>query len=173
MLMVAMLLVVLTMIDEERKPYRMEWRKLSGMLLMGVILCSLSYILVYGKTLDWWDDKSIFWASIIFLLSSGGFLLNVSREGMSGYLPLGIFRYRNVMMSMLLFLLTILFNSASNYISAFAKLGTPINNIQSASLSGLGGSRLLFGIVDGIGFHCEKVSFQNNILYCIPFDGSI
>lgn len=167
MLMVAMLLVVLTMIDEERKPYRMEWRKLPGMLLMGVVLCCLTYVLVYGKTLDWWDDKSIFWASVIFLLSSGGFLLNVSRKDMSGYLPLGVFRCRNVMMSMLLFLLTILFNSASNYISAFAKLGTPINNMQSASLSVWAAVGCFLGLLMSLALIARKSHFRT--IFCIAF----
>ena len=175
MLMVAMLLVVVTMMEEDRKNYqmqwqeffRMEWRKLPGMLLMGVVLCCLTYILVYGKTLDWWDDKGIFWVSVLLLLAGGAFLMNVSHEGMRGYLPLGAFRYRNVGMSLVLFILTILFNSASNYISAFAKLSTPINNVQSASLSGWAAVGVLLGLLVSVALIAKKAHFRT--IFCIAF----
>lgn len=167
MLLVAMLLVVLTMVDEERKPYQMEWRKMPGMLLMGVVLCCMTYVLVYGKTLDWWDDGCIFWASILFLLSVGVFLANVSREGMRGYLPLGVFRYRNVGMSLLLFLLTILFNSASNFISAFAKLSTPINNVLGASLSGWAAVGCLLGLLVSLMLIARKAHFR--VIFFVGF----
>lgn len=175
MLMVAMLLVVVTMVEENRKNYqmqwqeffRMEWRKLPGMLLMGVVLCSLTYILVYGKTLDWWDDKGIFWASVLLLLAGGAFLMNAFHEGLRGYLPLGVFRYRNVGMSLVLFVLTILFNSASNYISAFAKLSTPINNVQSASLSGWAAVGVLLGLLVSVALIARKAHFRT--IFCIAF----
>ena len=175
MLMVAMLLVVVTMVEEERKNYQMMWqeffrmerRKLPGMLLMGVVLCCLTYILVYGKTLDWWDDKGIFWAAILLLLAGGAFLMNALHEGMRGYLPLGAFRYRNVGMSLVLFILTILFNSASNYISAFAKLSTPINNVQSASLSGWAAVGVLLGLLVSVALIARKAHFRT--IFCIAF----
>lgn len=167
MLMVAMFLVVVTMVEEERKPYQMEWRKVPGMLLMGVALCSLTYILVYGKTLDWWDDESIFWASMLLLFSGGLFLMNAFHEGMRGYLPLGAFRYRNVTLSLLLFVLVILFNSASNYISAFAKLSTPINNMQSASLGVWAAVGCLLGLLLSLVLIARKVHFRT--IFCIAF----
>ena len=175
MLMVAMLLVVVTMVEEERKTYQMQWqeffrmerRKLPGMLLMGVALCCLTYILIYGKTLDWWDDKGIFWSAILLLLSGGAFLMNAFHEGLRGYLPLGVFRYRNVTLSLLLFILTILFNSASNYISAFAKLSTPINNVQSASLSGWAAVGVLLGLLVSVALIARKAHFRT--IFCIAF----
>lgn len=135
MLLTAMLLCLVTMKDEVRKTYSMEWRKVPGMLLMATCLCCMTYILVYGKTLDWWDDRGILQAGAMLLLSAGAFLADAASRGAKGYLPLGALRYRNVAMSMLLFLLAIMFNSASSFISAFARLATPVNNVQSASLS--------------------------------------
>ena len=175
MLMVAMLLVVVTMVDEERKNYQMMWqeflrmerRKVPGMLLMGIALCCLTYILVYGKTLDWWDDKGIFWAAIVLLLAGGAFLMNALHEGMRGYLPLGVFRYRNVGMSLVLFVLTILFNSASSFISSFAQLSTPINHVQSASLSGWAALGCLLGLFVSVALIARKAHFRT--IFCIAF----
>ena len=167
MQLVAMLLVVLTMADEEPKPYRMEWRKVPGMLLMAVAMCSLTYILVYGKTLDWFADSSICWAIVVLLLSCGVFLLNAARTGDDGYLPLGVFGYRNVGLSMLLFLLTIIFNSASSFFSAFAKLSTPINNLHSASLCLWAAFGCLLGLLVSVALIARRAHFRT--IFCVAF----
>lgn len=167
MQLVAMLLVVLTMTDEKRKPYSMEWRKIPGMLLMAVSLCCMTYILVYGKTLDWLGDTGIFWALTVLLLSFGVFLLNAVKEGDGGYMPLNAFRYRNVGMSMLLFLLTIVFNSASSFFSAYAKLSTPANNMHSASLSLWSAVGCLLGLLISLALIARKVHFRT--VFCIAF----
>lgn len=147
MLLAAMLLVVITMVDEEAKEYRMEWRKLPGMLLMAVALCCMTFILVYGKTLDWLDNDAVAFALVALLLSGGAFLLNAADVGEGGYLPLRVFCFRNVGMSMMLFLLTIVFNSASGFFSAFAKLSTPAGNWQSAQLSLWSAGGCLLGLL--------------------------
>lgn len=167
MLLVAMLLVVLTMTDEKAKDYRMEWRKLPGMLIMAVALCCMTFILVYGKTLDWFDDDALICALAVLLLSCGAFLLNAAREGENGYLPLKIFSYRNVGMSMLLFLLTIIFNSASGFFSAFAKLSTSAGNWQSASLGLWSAGGCLLGLLISLLLIARKAHFRT--IFCVAF----
>lgn len=167
MLMAAMMLVVVTMPDEKRKGYKMEWRKVPGMILMAAALCCFTYILVYGKTLDWFASDSICWAFILMLLSCGALLMNVSRAGLGGYLPLSVFSYRNVAMSMGLFLLCMIFNSANNFVSAFSKLSTPINNVQSASLSLWACVGCFIGLLLSIWLIAKKVRFKT--IFCIAF----
>ena len=160
MLLVAMALIVATMPDEPKKPYQMEWRKMPGLLLMALVLCSMAFVLVYGKTLDWLDNQTIFWAVVLMVFSGGAFLLDAAQAGARAYLPLGVFRYRNVVMSMLLFLLTILFNSASSFITAYAKLATPINNVQGASLSGWSALGFLLGLLLSLLLIARKSHFR-------------
>ena len=167
MLMAAMMLVVVTMPDEKRKGYKMEWRKVPGMILMAAALCCFTYILVYGKTLDWFASDSICWAFILMLLSCGAFLMNVSRAGLGGYLPLSVFSYRNVAMSMGLFLLCMIFNSANNFVSAFSKLSTTINNVQSASLSLWACVGCFIGLLLSIWLIAKRVRFKT--IFCIAF----
>lgn len=136
MLAVAMFLVVCTMPNEKRtKTYEVEWGKVPEMFCMAVALCCMAYVLVYGKTLDWFCSNEIQWGVALFLISLGTFILCSLRQGEKAYLPLKAFSYRNVWMSMLLFIVTMFFNSANSFVSLFAKLSTPINNQQSASLS--------------------------------------
>lgn len=168
MLLVAMLLIVCTMPDEKKtKAYKVEWRKVPDMLLMAAALCSMAYILVYGKTLDWFYSGSIRLAVGMLLISCGAFLFLSLRHGEKSYLPLRVFSYRNVWMSMLLFLLTMVFNSANIFVGTFAKLSTPINNLQSASLSGWAIVGCLFGLLLSILLVVKKVQFRT--IFCVAF----
>ena len=81
-----MLLIVCTMPDEKKtKAYKVEWRKVPDMLLMAAALCSMAYILVYGKTLDWFYSGSIRLAVGMLLISCGAFLLLSLRHGEKSY----------------------------------------------------------------------------------------
>ena len=160
-LLFAMLLVVSTMPDEEKKSrYKVEHVLIPEMAFMTVLLCSLSYIAVYGKTLDWLDSTSIRFAIALSLFSLGGFLYVALQKREKHYLPLEIFRFRNIWMSMLLFFLCMLFNSASMFIGAFAKLSTPINNLQSASLSSWAIVGCFIGLLFSLLLVVRKVRFR-------------
>lgn len=161
MLLVAILLVVCTMPDEKKAiVYKIEWAKVPEMLLMAVSLCSMTYMLVYGKTLDWLQSGSINIALGVMLLSAGLFILFSLRHTGSAYLPLEVFSYRNIWMSMLLFLLTMVFNSANVFVGTFAKLSTPINNLQSSSLSFWAIAGCLLGLALSIALIIKKVRFR-------------
>ncbi|MGN0230734.1 MAG: hypothetical protein ACI4A8_00840 [Muribaculaceae bacterium] len=168
MLMVAMLLVIVTMTDEEKKKsYRIEWCKVPEMLLMAIALCSMAFVLVYGKTLDWLESDSIVWALALFMISCGAFLsrsLSVNREA---YLPLRVFRYRNVTLSMLLFMATMVFNSSNNFVLTFAKLSTVINNVQAALLSWWAIVGCLMGLILSVLLIVKKFHFR--ALFCLAF----
>lgn len=136
MLLVASLLVMLTMADEEKKEkWEIEWTMVPDMLLMGAALCSMAYVLVYGNVLDWFDSMYIRAATAVFLLSAGAFVYMAFRHREHYYLPPEVLTFRNVWMSMLLFILAMVFNSANSFVTAFAKIATPINNMQGAFIS--------------------------------------
>ena len=68
---------------------------------------------------------------------------------------------------MLLFLLTMVFNSANVFVGAFAKLSTPINNLQSASLGGWAIAGCLFGLLLSILMVVKRVRFRS--VFCMAF----
>lgn len=168
MLFVAILIVLCTMPDEKKKQtYKIEWNKVPEMLLMAAALCCMAYVLVYGKTLDWLYSERILFATALFLFSCGAFLFFSLYHGAKAYLPLRVFKYRNIWMSMLLFLLAMLFNSANVFVSMFAKLSTPINNLQSASLSKWSVLGCFLGLLLSLLLVKRKVRFR--IIFCIAF----
>lgn len=170
MLLLAMMLVACTMRDEKKtRSLEVEWKKVPDMLLMAVALCSMAYVFVYGKTLNWFSAGSIHLALGLLLLSSGAFILLSLRheKAEDAYLPLHVFSFRNVWMSMLLFLLTMVFNSANVFVSTFAKLSTPINNLQSASLSGWAIAGCLAGLLLSVVLIVRKARFCT--IFCLAF----
>lgn len=172
MLLVAMLLVVVTMPDEKNPgPYHIEWRKVPELILVAIALCCMAYLLVFGKTLDWFDSPKIRLATAGMLVTSGLFLLVSVRNGDDAYLPLGVFRYRNIWMSMLLFLLAMIFNSANIFVGTFAKISTPVNNLQSASLSGWAIAGCVLGLVISILLVLKKVRFRTIFIIALLFMG--
>lgn len=165
MLLVAILLVAVTMPDEEnRHEYRIEWHKVPELLLMTVALCCAAYVLVFGKTLDWFDSPEICMATAATLISAGLFLFFSLRNGDRAYLPLRVFRYRNIWMSSLLFVVAIIFNSANIFVGSFSKLSTSINNLQSASLSGWAIAGCFAGLVLSVLLVLKKVRFRTTFV---------
>lgn len=165
MLLVGMLLVMLTMPDEKNTTrYRPEWGMMPELLLMAAALCSLTFVCVYGKTLDWWDSTAIRVGTAVFLFSVAGFIALSLRPGKVHYLPLEVFRFRNILLSMLLFFLSMIFNSANAFVGTLAKLSTPADNYLSASLSGWAVLGCFIGLVLSLVLVIRKVRFRTVFL---------
>lgn len=170
MLLTAMFMVLTTMPDVRNgEKYRVEWRKVPELILMTLILCCMAYVLAFGKTLDWFDSRKIVIAGGIMLMSTGLYLLVSMRNGDDAYLPLGVFRYRNIWMSMLLFLIAMIFNSANIFVGSFSKISTAINNYHSASLSGWAIVGCLAGLVLSVLLVMKKVRFRTTFIIAFFF----
>lgn len=170
MLLTAMFMVLTTMPDVKNgEKYRVEWRKVPELILMTLILCCMAYVLAFGKTLDWFDSRKIVIASGIMLMSTGLYLLVSMRNGDDAYLPLGVFRYRNIWMSLLLFLIAMIFNSANIFVGSFSKISTAINNYHSASLSGWAIVGCLAGLVLSVLLVMKKVRFRTTFIIAFFF----
>lgn len=170
MLLTAMFMVLTTMPDVRNgEKYRVEWRKVPELILMTLILCCMAYVLAFGKTLDWFDSRQIVIASGVMLISIGLFLLVSMRNGDDAYLPLGVFRYRNIWMAMTLFLIAMIFNSANIFVGSFSKISTAINNYHSASLSGWAIVGCLAGLVLSILLVMKKVRFRTTFIIAFLF----
>ena len=61
--------------------FPINFRKFGNVTAFCVSLTCLTYVLVYGKVLDWYDDGSIRWATAVSILFAGIFLyMDVTRR---------------------------------------------------------------------------------------------
>lgn len=170
MLLVSILLTLFTMPDiRNNEKYHIEWNKVPELICMTIALCCMAYILAFGKTLDWFNSRHIIIAAAIMLLSIGLFMLSFLHNGDNAYLPLGVFRYRNIWMSMTLFLIAMIFNSANIFVGSFSKISTSINNYHSASLSGWAIVGCVAGLVLSVLLVLKKVRFRTTFIIAFLF----
>lgn len=170
MLLASMLLVLFTMPDiRNNEKYYIEWNKVPEMIFMTIALCCMAFILAFGKTFDWFDSRRIIISTAVLFLSIGLFLLSSIHNGDDAYLPLGVFRYRNIWMSMSLFLIAMIFNSANIFVSSFSKISTAINNYCSASLSVWAIVGCLAGLILSVLLVMKKVRFRTTFIIAFLF----
>ena len=91
-LLISILLLFITM-PNYKFPGRfpINFRKFGNVTAFCISLTCLTYVLVYGKVLDWYDDESIRWATAVSILFAGIFLyMDVTRR--SPYVLLDAFK---------------------------------------------------------------------------------
>lgn len=81
-LLVSILIIFITM-PNYKFPGRfpINFRKFGNVTAFCVSLTCLTYVLVYGKVLDWYDDGSIRWATAVSILLPGSFSIWMSPAG--------------------------------------------------------------------------------------------
>lgn len=136
MLLVALILVKFTMPNEEKSvAYQWEWKKIPVVVCLGVMMVSLCYVLVCGKTLDWFSSPRIVYTTAIFLVSTAGyFFLSTNHLGEDS-MRWQIMGLKNVWLSALLFTVLMILFSCSMFVSTFAKLSTQASNFDAGMLA--------------------------------------
>lgn len=115
----------------ERFP--ITFSKFGNVVVFSCMVTCFIYILVYGKTLDWFDDPTIVRAALLTLLFGAIFIyLESSRR--SPYFLMDLFKLRTINMGVILFLLLMILNSSAMFVNVFTSIGMKIDNWQNAAL---------------------------------------
>ena len=115
----------------ERFP--ITFSKFGNVVVFSCMVTCFIYILVYGKTLDWFDDPTIVRAALLTLLFGAIFIyLESSRR--SPYFLMDLFKLRTINMGVILFLLLMILNSSAMFVNVFTRIGMKIDNWQNAAL---------------------------------------
>ena len=115
----------------ERFP--ITFSKFGNVVVFSCMITCFIYILVYGKTLDWFDDPTIIRAALLTLLFGAIFIyLESSRR--SPYFLMDLFKLRTINMGVILFLLLMILNSSAMFVNVFTSIGMKIDNWQNAAL---------------------------------------
>ena len=157
-LLFSLLLVLTTMETEPVKPDQKVdgWLVLDTLLMMGILM-PMTFMLIFGKTLDWFDSPRITVCFGVMFICLGLFLMRMTR---SDYLNLGIFSYRSSVISMFLFMMAMVCNTPTSIIQSFAQLTTNINNEQWAALNLWAIVGIVAGFFIGILLGCRRTHYR-------------
>ena len=116
-----------------RERFPITFSKFGNVVVFSCMVTCFIYILVYGKTLDWFDDPTIVRAALLTLLFGAIFIyLESSRR--SPYFLMDLFKLRTINMGVILFLLLMILNSSAMFVNVFTSIGMKIDNWQNAAL---------------------------------------
>ncbi|MDH6357361.1 hypothetical protein M2135_001231 [Parabacteroides sp. PF5-9] len=160
LLLFSILIVFITM------PYRkflgrfpINFRKFGNVVAFCITLICITYVLIYGKTLDWYDDPTIRWATAIGILSAGVFLYLDGRRHFP-YFLLSVFRLRTIRVGIMLYLMLMIVNSSAMFVNVFANVGMKIDNYQNATLGNWSIAGYVIGAIISIILGSKNVHFK-------------
>ena len=134
-MLVAILIIFFTMPYNPfpTKHVPISFSKFGNVVVFSIMCCSFIYIMVYGKVLDWYDDKTIRWATLIAVVSTALFIY-LEKTRRSPYFLLEAFRSRSILGGILLFVGLMILNSSQMFVNVFVSVGMKTENIQNAAL---------------------------------------
>ena len=140
--------------------------KFGNVTVFSVMMCSFIYVMVFGKTLDWYHDDTIRLATVIGIIFTALFIyLEKSRK--SPYFLLEAFSVRTIVYGIILFIALMFFNPSAMFVNVFTSIGMKIDNWQSASL----GNWVMLGYFLGlvITVYANKKGVHLKYLFALGF----
>lgn len=136
MTLVAILIIFITMPyhSYSGRRFPVNFRKFGNVVIFSAMVTCIIYILIYGKTLDWYSDSTIIRSTVLAIVF-GAIFFYMEYNGSSPYFLMEIFRLRTIWIGIILFLLLMIFNSSAMFVSVFTGIGMKIDNWQNAVLN--------------------------------------
>ena len=135
MLLVCILVIFVTMPYHrfQNKRFPINFRQFGNATLFCIPLVCFTYVMVYGKVLDWWDDPTIRMAAITAVLT-GALFFYMESTHRSPYYLVGVLKLRTIRMGVLFYFLLMFLNSSAMFVNVFTGIGMKLDNWQNASL---------------------------------------
>ena len=135
MLLVCILVIFVTMPYHrfQNKRFPINFRQFGNATLFCIPLVCFTYVMVYGKVLDWWDDPTIRMAAITAVLT-GALFFYMESTHRSPHYQVGVLKLRTIRMGVLFYFLLMFLNSSAMFVNVFAGIGMKLDNWQNASL---------------------------------------
>lgn len=135
MMLAAILLVMLTFCKAPSQGCRLSSSRLPDAVLLVVAMGALCYMLVFGKTLDWFDSRSMRVALAVAAVGGGLYLWLAAHTAERPLLEAGVFGHRYTWYGIGIFVLLMLVNSSTLFVTTYLKLSTCAGNLDSARVS--------------------------------------
>ena len=113
--------------------FPITFRKFGSVAVFSAMMTCGIYVLVYGKTLDWFSDPTIIRSTILTIVFAAAFFY-MERSHHSPYFLMEVFRLRTINIGMVLFLLLMILNTSSMFVNVFTGVSMETDNWQNAAL---------------------------------------
>ena len=151
MTLVAILIVFVTMPYHayNNRRFPITFRKFGNVAVFSSMMTCGIYVLVYGKTLDWFADPTIVRLTILTVVFAAVFFY-MEWSHRSPYFLMDVFRLRTINMGIVLFLLLMVFNTSSMFVNVFTSVGMDFIGAVIAII--LGSRNVKLKYLFGLGF---------------------
>lgn len=138
--------------------FPINFKQFGNASIFSIMLVCITYILTYGKVLDWYDDPTIRWATVGAVISAGIFIY-IEATRRNPYYQLDVFKLRTIRVGFLLYFLLMVLNSSAMFVNVFTGIGMKLDNFQNATLGNwsmlgyfIGGIATIWLSVKGVHF---------------------
>ena len=123
------------MIPDGRCPF-LSLKYLGNITATSLAWCAVGYVLIYGKTLDWWHSPRIWWAcglAIVCFVANN--LIEQNRSEDDRYIRRELWRYKNIWRAFIIFTLAMAVNVSSSLTNAVATIGLSMDTYTTNMLA--------------------------------------
>ena len=161
MLLLSILVIFITMPYHKFQSHRfpINMRQFGNATVFCTMLLCFTYIMTYGKVLDWYDAPTIRWATVGGVISAGLFIYLESMHR-NPYYILGVLRLRTIRMGILFYFLLMFLNSSAMVVNVFTGIGMKLDNWQNATLGNWCMAGYAIGGLLTIGLSVKGVHFK-------------
>lgn len=161
LLLLCILIIFITMPYHKYagRRFPINFKQFGNASIFSIMLVCITYVLVYGKVLDWYDDSTIRWTTAGAILS-GGLFLYIEAVQRHPYYMLDVLKLRTIRMGFLLYLLLMVLNSSAMFVNVFTGIGMKLDNYQNATLGNWSMLGYFIGAMITIGLSVKGVRFK-------------
>ena len=123
-----------------------------------ITLTCITYVLTYGKVLDWYDNPTIQWATVGAVVA-GILFVYIEVTQRNPYYQFDVLKLRTIRFGFLFYFLLMVLNSSSMFVNVFTGIGMKLDNYQNATLGNwsmlgyfIGGIATIWLSVKGVHF---------------------
>jgi len=142
-----------------RRPLSLKY--MGNITAASIAWCAAAYVLVYGKTLDWFHSPKITVACVLFFVFLfANILIDKNKTEDERYFRYEIWTYRNIRLATVLYCLAMVLNTSSSLTNAIASIGLSLDTYLNNMLANWAPLGYLIGAVTIIVLRSKGVGYK-------------
>ena len=139
--------------------FPINFKQFGNASIFCITLMCITYVLTYGKVLDWYDNPTIQWATF-GAVAAGALFIYIEATQRNPYYQFDVLKLRTIRFGFLFYFLLMVLNSSSLFVNVFTGIGMKLDNYQNATLGNwsmlgyfIGGIATIWLSVKGVHFN--------------------